>query len=71
MHLHILQIRNMENGILIKTEDKAALIEAMTKISEDEKLAERLGENAISIRKQLSAEKIADEWMQLFENGNR
>jgi len=61
-------IRNMENGILIKTEDEAGLTEAMTKITEDSEFALRLGENAIAIRTQLSTEKIADEWMQLFEN---
>ncbi len=60
-------IRNMENGILIKTEDETALIEAMNKIADDKVFAERLSEKAIAIRTQLSAEKIADEWMQLFE----
>lgn len=60
-------IRNMENGILIKTEDEAALMEAMNKIADDELFAEMLSENAIAIRMQLSAEKIADKWMQLFE----
>lgn len=59
-------IRNMENGILIKTEDETALIEAMNKIADDKVFAERLSEKAIAIRTQLSAEKIADEWMRLF-----
>ena len=60
-------IRNMENGMLIHTNDENSLVEAMTKIAQDKEFARRLGENAIAIRTQLSVEKIADEWMQLFE----
>lgn len=63
-------IQDGENGILIPIGDKVALIEAMTEIIEDTSFSKRLSENAVTIRRQLSAEKIADEWMQLFENGN-
>lgn len=61
-------IHNMENGILIKTDDKAALTEAMIKIAEDKVFAEKISKNAIRIREELSTEKIAHEWMRLFEN---
>lgn len=59
-------IRDGENGLLTPVGDADALYRAMKRVAEDPALAERLGKNAASLREELSLEKTAFQWMELF-----
>lgn len=61
-------IQNGENGILIKNNDKAGLVQALCKLAGDKKYARQLGKKATSIKNQLSTEKICKEWIDLIES---
>lgn len=59
-------IKDGENGMLTPVGDSHALYLAMKKVIENPDLAEKLSENAVKIRKEQSAEKITEEWMELI-----
>jgi len=60
-------VKTDENGILIDMEDEDALLNAMTKIASDSEYSEKLSENSVKIREELSARKIAEKWIEVFE----
>lgn len=60
-------VKTDENGILINMNDEDALVEAMIKIASDEGYAESISKNAVKIREELSAQKIAEKWIEIFE----
>lgn len=60
-------IENMKNGILIPVNDKEALVKAMSYMADHGDVVHRMSENAMEIRKKLTAEKIAGQWLELFE----
>ena len=57
-----------ENGILIPMEDRGALVAAMKKIASDPAYGEQLSRNAVSIRKDLCAERICRQWIALVSH---
>ena len=57
-------IRNNENGILIDMGDEEALVEAMTKVAEDQVFAKELACNAVQIRDDLTVDKIVKKWIE-------
>ncbi len=59
-------IRDGENGLLVPVRDPEQLSIAMCRVADDPALAQRLSENGIKLREELSAEKIAERWMALF-----
>lgn len=50
------------NGLLVPIKDAKAMEEGINRLIEDRKLAERLGENARSIRKKTNGEAIIAQW---------
>ena len=60
-------IDNMENGILVPMSDKEALVEAMAYVADHVDEVCRISQNAMEIREKLAAEKIAGQWLELFE----
>ena len=60
-------ITNMENGILIKVNDKKALVDNMIKISRSEKLQNKLSKNAVYVKKQFNQNIINEEWKEYIE----
>ena len=60
-------ISNEENGILINTGDKEALITAMLKIIEDEDFSNMLSINASMIKDRLNPIKIYEQWRQFID----
>lgn len=61
-------IHNMENGILINVNCEDELVASMIKIAEDKEFVRKISGNAIKIRELLSVERIAEQWMGLFES---
>lgn len=59
-------IKNGENGILVPMKDKKSLAEALCKIIDDKELSQRLSENAVTIKDELSLSNIAKKWMELI-----
>lgn len=57
-------IRNGVNGILVPTNDRNALAEAMRKVLTDCELAESLSRNGCTLRRELTAEVIAASWLE-------
>jgi len=60
-------VKTDENGILIEMNDEEALYNAMVKIASDKEYSEKISQNAIKIREELSAEKITEKWIEVFE----
>ena len=60
-------IDNMKNGILVPVNDKEALAGAMSYVAEHADAVHGMSENAMEIREKLAAEKIAAQWLELFE----
>lgn len=60
-------IDSMKNGILVPMNDKAALVEAMSYVADHVDEVRRISQNAMEIREKLAAEKIAGQWLELFE----
>lgn len=60
-------IKHGYNGLLVPTNDKKALCDAMCTIVEDSNLSEFLSKNAIAIKEELSIEHIADKWLYIIE----
>ena len=61
-------ITDGENGLIVPMNDPSAMAKAMAKITDDEELSEKLSKNAAKIRERLSAERIADKWLEVIEN---
>jgi len=59
-------IKDGENGLLSPLGDAHALCEAMKKVAKNLDLANRLSQNSVKIRKDQSAKKITEEWMELI-----
>ena len=59
-------IQDGENGLLVPVGNAEALCDAMTRVADDPELAQRLSENGVKLRDELSAEKIAERWIALF-----
>lgn len=55
-----------ENGLLVPVRDPEQLSLAMCRVADDPALAQRLSENGVKLREELSAEKIAERWIALF-----
>ena len=53
------------NGILIPMNDEIALFKAMMKIAGDSKYAKMISDHAVSVREEVSAEKISRKWLDL------
>lgn len=56
-------IKNGVNGLLVSPGDAAGMAEAMRKIASDQKMSDKLSENAIKVRQEYSIEKIADQML--------
>ncbi len=61
-------IKDGENGLLIPVNDSEACCLAMKKLIENPVLAKKLSQNAVSVRKDLSVEKIIKEWMEIIND---
>lgn len=59
-------ITDGENGLLVPVGDSDALYLGMKRIIEDKELSDKLSRNAAELRTELSLEKIASKWMELF-----
>lgn len=59
-------IQNEENGLLTPVGDAEALYKAMKKVIENKVLADKISHNATELRKTLSLENIAKQWMELL-----
>ena len=55
-------IQDGENGILVPVRDSKAMTEAMCKVADDKKLAEKLSREGSAIRETLNKRKIAEQW---------
>ncbi len=60
-------ITDGENGLLVPMEDANALASAMSRIADDETLSNKCSENAKKLRYELSAENIANKWLEYIE----
>ncbi len=60
-------ITDGENGLLVPMGDANALASAMCRIADNETLANRCSENAKMLRYELSAENIANKWLEYIE----
>lgn len=58
-----LLIQNGENGLLIPTGQKDALLQAMKKLAIDSQYAQVLGKNAEKIKLQVDTETVVDQWL--------
>ena len=56
-------IKDHENGILIPVNDQDALLEAMLEIADNEMIAQRLSNEAVRIRDELSIDNISTKWI--------
>ncbi len=59
-------IKNGENGLLVDVGDADGLAEAIEKVIADKDLSEKLSENAVKIKEELSLSNIARKWMELL-----
>lgn len=59
-------VKTDKNGVLIDMEDEDALFNAMVKIASNKEYAEKISKNAVKIREELSAEKITEKWIEVF-----
>lgn len=60
-------IKDGENGLLVPLKDAEALYKAMKRFIIDKELSEKCSKNASKIREDLSAEKIAEKWIEVIE----
>lgn len=56
-----------ENGLIVPMNDVNAMYRAMKRFVENPKFAEQCGRNAAKIREKLSVEKIAQQWIDMFQ----
>lgn len=61
-------IEDGENGILVPVGDAYALADAFRKILSNQEYADKLGENAYNITKELNPEKVNSEWKKYLTN---
>lgn len=61
-------IRNEENGLLVPVGDAVKTYEAMKKLIENPGFAQKLSQNAVKIRNELSVEKIIEKWMEIIND---
>lgn len=61
-----MMIQDHVNGLLVSKGDKQAVYMAMKEIIENEDLADRLSNNAVKLRKELSVENIVCEWEKMI-----
>lgn len=59
-------IKDYENGILVPVGDRKAMSEAMIRLANDRKLADRISVKAAESKKEYSIEKIAKMWEQVI-----
>lgn len=59
-------IKNEENGLLVPVGDAQKTYEAMKKIADNDVFAQKLSENAVKIRNELSVEKIIEKWVEII-----
>jgi GalNAc-alpha-(1->4)-GalNAc-alpha-(1->3)-diNAcBac-PP-undecaprenol alpha-1,4-N-acetyl-D-galactosaminyltransferase len=60
-------IENGVNGILVKNQDFEALGNALQRLMDDVELRRRIGDKALKVRDSYSIEKVAAQWMDIFE----
>ncbi len=60
-------IRDHENGILVPVGDVQAMADAMKEVAANPDLAEKLSENGVKIRDDLSVDKIVNQWMEIID----
>ena len=60
-------IDNMKNGILVPVDDKEALVKAMSYVADNADAVRVMSEKAIEIREKIAVERIAKQWLELFE----
>lgn len=56
-----------ENGLIVPMNDADAMYHAMKRLIEDPGLAEQCGQNASKIREKLDVKKIAQKWIDIFQ----
>ena len=56
-------IENEKNGLLVSRNERDELTKAMARIADNDKLAKKLGEEAIKIREKCSNGQITKEWL--------
>lgn len=61
-------IKNGENGLLVPMNDAKALASAMSRMADEAGLSEKCSANASRIRDELSAEKVAEQWLEYIES---
>ncbi len=61
-------IKDGENGLLVPVGNVAKTFMAMTELASNPDLAERLSQNAVNIRNELSVEKIIEKWMEIIND---
>lgn len=59
-------IKNGENGLLVPVGDTDALAEAIKNVITDKELSEKLSQNSVKIKDELSLSNIARKWMELI-----
>ena len=55
-------IRDGENGILVPVRDSMKMADAMCRVADDKRLAEKMSSEGIKIRDTLDKRKIAEQW---------
>lgn len=55
-------IQNGENGILVPVRNIKAMVDAMCRVADDKKFAEKLSREGIKIRRTLDKQKITEQW---------
>ena len=63
-----MMIQTAVNGILVPVNDASAMEMAMSQIAEDSAFAEKLSQNAVRVRTDLSVDVIAKKWKELIAN---
>lgn len=64
-------IENEETGILIPLNNQHLFVNKMIELVENTSKREKLGRNAVSIKSRLSKEHVANQWIELIDNGIR
>ena len=60
-------IKDHENGLIVPMNDAEAMCRAMKEFAENPTLAQKCSQNAAKIREELSAEKIARQWLDIID----
>lgn len=61
-------VKNEENGLIIDIGDKVSLTNAMTRIADEEILANTLAVNASLVHKELTVSKISQQWLTCLDS---